>query len=102
MCYPEAIINDPEMATVSWCDGDPRQMNDGSVKNILLSSFLKWDAMEDQSRKTGKSHSEKDRMNAATYLLESGYDMLLSSDHNVSESPGFEILNCQTGKGKSH
>ena len=33
-------------------------------------------------------------------MIESGYDLLLSSEDNVSESPGFEKYTKQNGRGK--
>ena len=51
--------------------------------------------------KLGGRHDNFVRMNDVAYLLESGYDLLLSSDHNASESTGLEQFNSQGEKGKS-
>ena len=40
--------------------------------------------------KKNKDQENKSKLNAIAYLVESGYDLLLSSHCNVSESPGFE------------
>ena len=42
----------------------------------------------------------ENKITLATYMIESGYDLLLSSEDNVSESPGFEKYTKQNGRGK--
>ena len=75
----------------------PKNLN---VKNTHLSDFWVWKATKNYFNNKSESFVNENKIILVTYLIESSYDLMLSSVDNVSESPGFEKHTKQNGRGK--
>ena len=74
--------------------------NNTCVKNTHLSDFWTWKATKNYFHNNADSFVSENKLILVTYLIESSYDLMLSSVDNVSESPGFEKYKKQNGRGK--
>ena len=64
--------------------------NNLNVKNTHLSDFWVWKSAKNYFNNKSESFVNENKIILATHLIESSYDLMLSSVDNVSESPGFE------------
>lgn len=73
--------------------------NDDSTKRTHL-DFWDWRSTAGCFKGKRNDFIVENKITFATYMLESGHDLLLSSEDNVSESPGFEKHAKQNGRGQ--